>query len=170
MLHPENRFKVLWDWIVLVVTASAAVEIPLRLALDIPLRGVFLYFDIFITIVFAIDLVWNFTTPAILNGTLITDKKIIATIASLFTNPLHTEGQQTQHRNELRSLANPQLTPRQCEVLDLLCEGLSNRAIAERMQVSEYTVRGHVQHLLAVLGVNSRSAALYKARKLGLIA
>jgi len=51
----------------------------------------------------------------------------------------------------------------------LLCEGLSNRAIAERMQVSEYTVRGHVQHLLNVLGVNSRAAALFKARKLGLI-
>ena len=99
-----------------------------------------------------------------------TDKKIIATIESLFANPSNTEDLQTLPRNELRSLANPQLTPRQCEVLDLLCEGLSNRAIAERMQVSEYTVRGHVQHLLAVLGVNSRSAALYKARKLGLIA
>jgi len=37
------------------------------------------------------------------------------------------------------------------------------------MQVSEYTVRGHVQHLLNVLGVNSRAAALFKARKLGLI-
>lgn len=72
-------------------------------------------------------------------------------------------------RHELRTLVNPQLTPRQCQVLDLLCEGLSNRAIAERMQVSEYTVRGHVQHLLTVLGVNSRAAALFKARKLGLI-
>lgn len=77
MVHPENRFKALWDWIVLIVTASAAIEIPLRLALDIPLTGGFLYFDIFITVVFAIDFAWNFTTPVILNGTLIADKKII---------------------------------------------------------------------------------------------
>jgi len=99
-----------------------------------------------------------------------TDKKIIRIIEQLFSIPLPDTALTPPHRDELRTLATPQLTPRQCEVLDLLCEGLSNRAIAERMQVSEYTVRGHVQHLLTVLGVNSRSAALYKARKLGLIA
>ena len=99
-----------------------------------------------------------------------TDKKIIRIIEQLLSNPLPDTALTTPHRDELRSLATPQLTPRQCEVLDLLCEGLSNRAIAERMQVSEYTVRGHVQHLLNVLGVNSRAAALFKARKLGLIA
>jgi DNA-binding NarL/FixJ family response regulator len=99
-----------------------------------------------------------------------TDKKIIRIIEQLLSNPLPDTALTTPHRDELRSLATPQLTPRQCEVLDLLCEGLSNRAIAERMQVSEYTVRGHVQHLLNVFGVNSRAAALFKARKLGLIA
>ena len=99
-----------------------------------------------------------------------TDKKIIRIIEHIFSNPLPDEALSLPARHELRTVANPQLTPRQCEVLDLLCEGLSNRAIAERMQVSEYTVRGHVQHLLAVLGVNSRAAALFKARKLGLIA
>lgn len=99
-----------------------------------------------------------------------TDKKIIRIIEQLFSTPLPDEGVPPPARDELRTLLTPQLTPRQCEVLDLLCEGLSNRAIAERMQVSEYTVRGHVQHLLTVLGVNSRAAALFKARKLGLIA
>jgi DNA-binding NarL/FixJ family response regulator len=99
-----------------------------------------------------------------------TDKKIIRIIQQIFSNPRSEEDMSLPARHELRTLVNPQLTPRQCEVLDLLCEGLSNRAIAERMQVSEYTVRGHVQHLLTVLGVNSRAAALFKARKLGLIA
>lgn len=99
-----------------------------------------------------------------------TDKKIIRIIEHIFSNPLSNEASSLPARHELRTIVNPQLTPRQCEVLDLLCEGLSNRAIAERMQVSEYTVRGHVQHLLTVLGVNSRAAALFKARKLGLIA
>ncbi len=98
-----------------------------------------------------------------------TDKKIIRIIEQLFLTPMPDEGVPPPARDELRTMVTPQLTPRQCEVLDLLCEGLSNRAIAERMQVSEYTVRGHVQHLLNVLGVNSRAAALFKARKLGLI-
>lgn len=98
-----------------------------------------------------------------------TDKKIIRIIENLFSTPLSEAVVSMPTRHELRSLVTPQLTPRQCEVLNLLCEGLSNRAIAERMQVSEYTVRGHVQQLLTILGVNSRAAALFKARKLGLI-
>ena len=63
----------------------------------------------------------------------------------------------------------PRLTPRQCEVLDLLCEGLSNKVIAQRMGLSEFTVRGHVQAVLSVLGVTSRSQATYAARNGGLI-
>ena len=98
-----------------------------------------------------------------------TDKKIIQIIDQVLATSTVDTALPGIARQEFRTMVNPQLTPRQCEVLDLLCEGLSNRAIAERMQVSEYTVRGHVQHLLTVLGVNSRSAALFKARKLGLI-
>lgn len=63
----------------------------------------------------------------------------------------------------------PRLTPRQCEVLDLLCEGLPNKLIARRLQVSEFTVRGHVQAVLGLLGVNSRSQATFAARQSGLI-
>ena len=61
------------------------------------------------------------------------------------------------------------LTPRQCEVLDLLCEGLSNKVIARRMQLSEFTVRGHVQAVLGLLGVQSRSQVMFAARRAGLI-
>jgi DNA-binding NarL/FixJ family response regulator len=61
------------------------------------------------------------------------------------------------------------LTPRQCEVLDLLCQGLSNRVIGQRLNLSEHTVRGHVQALLAALQVSSRSEAGYAARRLGLV-
>jgi DNA-binding NarL/FixJ family response regulator/signal transduction histidine kinase len=54
------------------------------------------------------------------------------------------------------------LTPRELEVLDLLGEGLSNRAIARRLGLSERTVRNHVSAVLAKLGVESRiQAALY---------
>lgn len=63
----------------------------------------------------------------------------------------------------------PRLTPRQCEVLDLLCQGLSNKAIGKRLNLSEHTVRGHVQAMLATLKVSSRSEAAFAARRLGLI-
>ncbi|NML44243.1 response regulator transcription factor [Ramlibacter sp. G-1-2-2] len=61
------------------------------------------------------------------------------------------------------------LTPRQFEVLDLLCQGLSNKAIGRRLNLSEHTVRGHVQATLAVLDVSSRSEAAFAARQRGLV-
>ena len=63
----------------------------------------------------------------------------------------------------------PLLTGRQTEVLDLAGQGLSNKMIGHRLGVSEHTVRGHVQALLAVLGVARRTEAIFKARQLGLI-
>jgi len=64
----------------------------------------------------------------------------------------------------------PRLTPRQCEVLALICQGLSNKLIARRLNLSENTVRGHVQALLAMLGVVSRAEAAFVARQRGLVA
>lgn len=61
------------------------------------------------------------------------------------------------------------LTPRQCEVLDLLCQGLSNKVIARRLELSEFTVRGHVQAVLRHLRVSSRSEAAFAARQRGLV-
>lgn len=62
------------------------------------------------------------------------------------------------------------LTPRQFEVLDLLCQGLSNKVIGRRLNLSENTVRGHVQAVLAALQVSSRSEAGFAARRRGLVA
>lgn len=62
------------------------------------------------------------------------------------------------------------LTPRQCEVLDLMCQGLSNKVIGRRLNLSENTVRGHVQAILATLQVSSRSEAGFAARQRGLVA
>jgi len=62
------------------------------------------------------------------------------------------------------------LTPRQSEVLDLMCQGLSNKLIGRRLDLSENTVRGHVQAVLAALRVSSRSEAGFAARRRGLVA
>ena len=61
------------------------------------------------------------------------------------------------------------LTPRQCEVLDLLHQGLSNKLIGRRLGLSENTVRGHVQAVLEFFQVTSRSEAAYVARQRGLV-
>jgi DNA-binding NarL/FixJ family response regulator len=61
------------------------------------------------------------------------------------------------------------LTPRQCEVLDLVCQGMSNKLIARQLSLSENTVRGHVQAILGFLEVSSRSEAAFAARRRGLV-
>lgn len=61
------------------------------------------------------------------------------------------------------------LTPRQLEVLGLLAQGQSNRAIANRLGVAENTVRVHVSAVLDFLGVSSRTEALLEAQRRGLI-
>lgn len=51
------------------------------------------------------------------------------------------------------------LTEREREVLALITEGLSNADIAERLQVSESTVKTHVSHIITKLGVTNRTEA-----------
>ena len=62
-----------------------------------------------------------------------------------------------------------QLTPRQIEVLSLLCEGLSNKLIGRRLNISSATVKLHVASILRVLRVSSRLQAVIAARSLGLV-
>ncbi len=52
-----------------------------------------------------------------------------------------------------------QLTPRELDVLDGVARGLSNRAIADELGVSERTARTHVSNILAKLGLTSRTQA-----------
>jgi NarL family two-component system response regulator LiaR len=72
--------------------------------------------------------------------------------------------------NELMHTTEPsaseKLTERETDVLKLLAHGLSNRDIAERLVISEATVRTHVSSLLAKLHLASRTqAALYALRE-----
>jgi DNA-binding NarL/FixJ family response regulator len=62
----------------------------------------------------------------------------------------------------------PELTDREREVLDLLAAGLRNHAIADRLSLSEKTVRNHVSNVLVKLQVPDRTAAALKAREAGL--
>ncbi|RKH07323.1 DNA-binding response regulator [Corallococcus sp. CA047B] len=65
--------------------------------------------------------------------------------------------------------AHDTLTPREREVLGLLAEGLSNKAIADRLVISEHTAKFHVNAVLAKLGVQRRTEAVVRAARLGLV-
>jgi two-component system, NarL family, response regulator LiaR len=61
------------------------------------------------------------------------------------------------------------LTEREMEVLRLLVQGQSNKEIARALQIAEDTVKTHVKHILAKLGVQSRTQAVLGAIRLGLV-
>ncbi|HEX8485986.1 helix-turn-helix transcriptional regulator [Sphingomonas sp.] len=61
-----------------------------------------------------------------------------------------------------------ELSRREREVLELICEGLDDKGIAARLALSGNTVRNHVSRLYAKIGVNRRSAAVIWARERGI--
>jgi two-component system, NarL family, nitrate/nitrite response regulator NarL len=61
------------------------------------------------------------------------------------------------------------LSARQLDVLMLMCEGLSNKIIAYRLELSENTVRNHVVAILRFFGSNTRTGAVLQAQRLGLV-
>ena len=64
--------------------------------------------------------------------------------------------------------AFPMLTAREGEVLDLIARGLNNTEIADRLYVSQKTVRNHVSNVFLKLQVADRSQAIIRAREAGL--
>ena len=62
------------------------------------------------------------------------------------------------------------ITPREFEVLQLMAEGLSNKEMAERMFVSENTVKTHASRVFDKLGASRRTQAVQLAKGQGLLA
>jgi DNA-binding NarL/FixJ family response regulator len=61
-----------------------------------------------------------------------------------------------------------QLTEREREILALVAQGASNRQVAERLYLTEGTVKNHMSSILSKLGVRDRTQAVLKAKELGL--
>jgi DNA-binding NarL/FixJ family response regulator len=61
------------------------------------------------------------------------------------------------------------LTSREQEVLQLVAEGLTNKAIAQELSISEHTVKFHINTIMGKLNAQSRTAAVVRATRLGLI-
>ncbi|WP_068160647.1 response regulator [Rhodococcus phenolicus] len=62
-----------------------------------------------------------------------------------------------------------ELSAREAEIVALVARGLSNRAVAKELFVTEATVKSHLVHVFSKLGVDSRTAAVAVARDRGLI-
>jgi two-component system nitrate/nitrite response regulator NarL len=63
----------------------------------------------------------------------------------------------------------PTLTPRERSVLERVASGLSNRAIADELGLSEHTVKFHVRSLLDKLGAETRADAVARAARRGVL-
>ena len=61
------------------------------------------------------------------------------------------------------------LTPRELDVLEMLAEGLSNKMIAYRLSISEHTAKFHVNSILAKLHAGTRTEAVMRGVRLGLV-
>lgn len=74
-----------------------------------------------------------------------------------------------QHARPVVDLIEP-LTVRELEVLHLLASGMTNKEIANRLGISDHTVKFHVNGILGKLGVDSRTEAVVQAARLGIVA
>lgn len=82
--------------------------------------------------------------------------------------PVRVEVPEAFERNEAR-LAELGITPRELEILEAMAAGLSNREIAERLFVSENTVKTHAARLFDKLSAKRRTQAVQLAKEAGLI-
>jgi DNA-binding NarL/FixJ family response regulator len=73
------------------------------------------------------------------------------------------------HRDEAAPAAEEPLTARETQVLELLAQGLSNKAIATRLGISDQTVKFHVAAICGKLGAANRTDAVRRGVRRGLI-
>jgi DNA-binding NarL/FixJ family response regulator len=93
----------------------------------------------------------------------------VAGVRGLFALDAAARDEVLLARFERGELPAEPLTPRELEVLALLAEGLSNRRVASRLGISENTVKFHVNALLEKLDADSRTEAVVRAARLGLV-
>ena len=78
------------------------------------------------------------------------------------------EGYATLSRQQTKP-SESLLTPREMELLQLIVDGMSNKAIAERLSLSENTIKYHIKNILQKLGVQNRTEAATQALRTGLL-
>lgn len=96
---------------------------------------------------------------------------VLAAVQGLAVLPASAGGQLLGQGPSVGRLAlDEPLTARELEVLELLSQGLSNKLIAQRLHLSEHTVKYHVSAIYSKLGASSRTDAISRGARHGLIA
>jgi DNA-binding NarL/FixJ family response regulator len=95
---------------------------------------------------------------SVANGEAIFSPSVARRLIHYFATPARPE----------RALAFPELTSREQQILSLIAEGLTNRAIADRLYLSPKTVRNQVSSIFSKLQVADRGEAISRAREAGL--
>ncbi len=96
------------------------------------------------------------------------DEQIIQAIHSTSVGLLALDSALVPKPDESETISE-ELTPRETEVLRLLAEGDSNREIAERLDISEHTIKFHIRSILGKLGASTRTEAVTRGIRSGLI-
>jgi len=84
-------------------------------------------------------------------------------------SPVESQASQKESASRKSKSARSQLTDRELEVLTLIVRGLSNKDIAETLNLSLDTVKNHMRYIFAKLTVSDRTQAAVKALKEGLV-
>jgi two-component system response regulator DegU len=92
--------------------------------------------------------------------------KVTRNLVAEYRRLSERENKGSFHQTEIRRPFHL-LTKRECEVLQLLTDGQSNRAIGETLYISEKTVKNHVSSILQKMNVNDRTQAVVTAIKNG---
>ena len=98
----------------------------------------------------------------------ISSDQIVQAIKSVAAGLLVFDSALMPQRSEDDPLAES-LTPREVEVLRLLADGSGNKEIAARLNISEHTIKFHIRSILGKLGAASRTEAVTRGLRSGLI-
>lgn len=107
--------------------------------------------------------------PQVLTAALVALAEGLAVVDPAFTPALQApQPPASPPSAEARGMPE-ELTTRELDVLRLLAEGLPNKTIAQRLGISEHTVKFHINAIFGKLGVASRTEAVVRATRLGLL-
>jgi two-component system, NarL family, response regulator YdfI len=95
-------------------------------------------------------------------------QQIIRAIQSTLAGLLSLDSSLVPQSEGIEDLAE-ELTPRETAVLRLLAEGLGNREIANRLSISEHTIKFHIRSILSKLQASTRTEAVTRGLRAGLI-
>ena len=96
-----------------------------------------------------------------------TSEELIATIRAVHEGKSHIPPEIAQRLAE--RMSTEELTPREFDVLEQIVHGKSNKEIATELEISEATVKTHINNLLSKLGVTDRTQAATAAIQRGIV-